>query len=174
MSRIWGENVERSTAWAVVAPRDGLARYASDLEAWSTRRRPWLPEEATYREPPSAREFRPVADGSYRRRTRALPAIAAIESIRGRKARCLVQVAGTELPVELPARILEARGLKPGMRFMWWMREDGSVSADDIDDLPPIDRLSAHEEREGQRLYEELLVDRASGDDWGRLHEPGS
>ncbi len=173
MSGIWGENVKRSTEWEVREPPYGIARYANDLEAWSTRRRPWLPEEATCRELPSAREFSPVADGSFRRRTRALPTIAAIESIGGRKARCLVQVAGTELAVELPARILEARGLKPGMRFLWWMSEDGSVSAEDIDDLPSTDRLTNREEEEGQRLYEELLDDLTSGDEWGRLHKPG-
>jgi hypothetical protein len=46
------------------------------------------------------------------------------------------------------------------------MSEDGSVAAEDIDDLPP-NRLTAVEEQEAQRLYQELCEDVASGDAWG-------
>jgi hypothetical protein len=95
-----------------------------------------------------------------------LPAFARLEAVIGRKVRCIVQVAGSELPVELPVRLFDARGLKPGDRFLWWMREDGSVAAEDIDDMPP-NRLTAAEEQEAQRLYQELCEDIASGDNWG-------
>lgn len=52
------------------------------------------------------------------------------------------------------------------MCFLWWMSEDGSVAAEDIDDLPP-NRLTDAEEEEAQRLYQELCKDIASGNDWG-------
>ncbi len=92
--------------------------------------------------------------------------MAYIESISGRRATCLVQVAGAELPVEIPVRLLDARGLKVGMRFLWWMSEDGSVTDQDIDDLPP-NRLKDAEQDELRQLYEEFRADVASGEDWG-------
>lgn len=152
------------------APTDAVACYAEVMNSWSApdiyRERPWLPEEAEKAEAPSGAEIKVIPDPGIGRRAGTLPAIAVLESIAGRKARCLVQVAGSELPVDLPVRLLDARGLKPGNRFLWWMSEDGSVASEDIDDLPP-NRLTVAEEAEAQRLYQELCEDIASGDPWG-------
>jgi hypothetical protein len=105
-------------------------------------------------------------------RAGTLPAIAYLESISGRKARCIVQVAGTELPVEFPFRLLDVRGLKVGDRFLWWMSEDGSVAAQDIDDLPQ-NRLSRREIEEGMRISGELRRDADAGDDWVEFQGDG-
>ncbi len=152
------------------APTDAVECYAEVLNSWaapeSHQERPWLPEAAENAETPPTEDFKVIPDRALSRRAGTLPAIAFVESIAGRKARCVVQVAGSELPIDLPVRLLDARGLKPGDRFLWWMSEDGSVAAEDIDDLPP-NRLTAAEEQEAQRLYQEHCEDVASGDPWG-------
>src|SRR5689334_21456992 len=131
------------------APVDAVDCYAEVLTSWSAsdeqRARPWLPVEAAKFEAPPTEEFKVIPNRAIARRAGTLPVFARIEEIAGRKARCVVQVAGSELPVELPVRLLDARGLKKGDRFLWWMSEDGSVAAEDIDDMPP-NRLSATEE----------------------------
>jgi hypothetical protein len=164
------KHAKRLSEW-IDTPSNEVDCYAQVLGSWATpaeptQERPWLPEEAKQLEDPPVPAFKLIADASLVRRLGTVPAIAYIESITGKKARCLVQVAGSELPVELPVRILDARGLKEGMRFLWWMSEDGSVAVDDIDDLPP-NRLTAAEEAEAQQLYREFCDDIASGNDWG-------
>lgn len=170
MPAVRGKYAKRLSEW-IDAPSDEVDCYAQVLGSWAapdepTPERPWLPKEAKQLENPPTPVFKVIPDASLVRRLGTLPAIAYIESITGRKARCLVQVAGSELPVELPVRILDARGFKKGMRFLWWMSEDGSVAAEDIDDLPP-NRLTAAEEEEAQQLYQEFCDDIASGNDWG-------
>ena len=171
MPGVRGAYAKQLSEWQIDTPSDEVVCYAEFLGMWSAQEGPssdrsWLPEDAKYTGEVPASDFKVIADSSLGRRPGTVPAVAYIESISGRKARCLVQVAGSELPVELPVRILEARSLGVGMRFLWWMSEDGSVTAHDIDDVPP-NRLSALEEEEGQRLYQELCDDIAAGDDWG-------
>jgi len=160
----------RELAEWIDAPMGVVDCYAEVLNSWSTsethREKPWLPEEAASAETLPTEEFKVIPNRTLGRRTGTLPAFARLETVVGRKARCIVQVAGTELPVELPVRFLNARGLEPGDRFLWWMSEDGSVTSEDIDDMPPS-RLTTAEEQEAQRLYEELCEDIASGDNWG-------
>ena len=169
MLGVRGEYAKELAEW-IEGPTDEVDCYAEVLDSWSAsepqQEKPWLPGEAEKAETPPTDDFAVIANRSLGRRPGTLPAIAFLESIVGRKARCLVQVAGSELPVDLPVRLLDARGLKPGDRFLWWMSEDGSVAAEDIDDLPP-NRLTTDEEEEAQQLYRELCEDIASGDDWG-------
>jgi hypothetical protein len=49
---------------------------------------------------------------------------------------------------------------------MWWMSEDGSITTEDIDDMPP-NRLTAVEEAEAQRLYSSFSNQVAKGNAWG-------
>jgi hypothetical protein len=165
-----GRYLKNLAEW-VNPPSDDVACYVQVRNSWSAAHepvpdKPWLPEEAKQPEPRPARGFKVSPGATLVRRLGTVPAPAYIESVSGRKARCLVQVAGAELPVEIPFRILEARGLKVGMRFMWWMSEDGSVTVDDIDDMPP-NRLTAAEEAEAQRLYTSFRNRIASGNAWG-------
>jgi hypothetical protein len=170
MTKVRQKHAKRLSEWIETAS-DEVVCYAQVLGTWATptgqaRERPWLPEEAKQLEEPPVPAFKLSPDTSLVRRLGTVPAIAFIESITGKKARCLVQVAGSELPVELPVRILDARGFKKGTRFLWWMSEDGSVAAEDIDDLPP-NRLTTAEEAEAHQLYQEFRDDIASGIDWG-------
>lgn len=165
-----GKYSKKLAGW-VDAPYDDVTCYVQVLNSWSVLdepilEKPWLPEEAKQPEPRSARGFKVSLDATVLRRNGTVPAPAYIESVSGRKARCLVQVAGAELPVEMPFRVLEACGLKVGMRFMWWMSEDGSITAEDIDDMPP-NRLTAAEEAEAQRLYTSFREQVSSGNSWG-------
>jgi hypothetical protein len=165
MPGVRGRHAKELAEW-IDASTDAVDCYAEVLNSWSAseshRQRPWLPEEAAKAEAPPTEEFKVIPNRALGRRAGTLPAFARLETVVGRKARCIVQVAGSELPV----RLLDARGLKPGDRFLWWMSEDGSVASEDIDDMPP-NRLTAAEEQEAQRLYRELCEDIASGDNWG-------
>jgi hypothetical protein len=50
---------------------------------------------------------------------------------------------------------MQARGLTPGSRFVWWMSNDGSVRLSDIDsDLPKEPQLSDSEDEERRCLRE--------------------
>jgi hypothetical protein len=98
------------------------------------------------------------------RKQQKLAAKATVDSISGRKAICLVEIAGTTLPVEFPADLLHARNLKVGMRFLWWMSQDGSVVPQNIDDLPQ-NHLTAREIEESKRIAEKLRHNE-SADDW--------
>lgn len=93
-----------------------------------------------------------------RSRVKRPAAFGFVDSIAGGTALCRVEVAGTELPVNLSAKLLEKRGLGPGDRFQWRMRDDGSVSARDITKAPPVE-LSAQEKAEADRLYAGFLED---------------
>lgn len=42
-----------------------------------------------------------------------------IEAFDGGNAKCLADVGGTLLPVEMPIVVLQAKGLRPGMSFVW-------------------------------------------------------
>jgi hypothetical protein len=169
MPAVRGRYAKELAEW-IDALTDAVDYYAEILNSWSEweahRERPWLPEEAAKAEAPRTDEFEVIPNRALGRRAGTLPAFARLDAVVGRKARCIVQVAGSELPVELPIRLLDARGLKPGDFFYWWMSEDGSVAAEDIDDMLPS-RLTSAEEQEAQRLYEELREDIASGDSWG-------
>lgn len=170
------ERLAKDLADWIDAPTDAVNRYAEAITSWSasetTMRTPWPPQEAEKVEAVPSARIRVFSDRASRRSAVVAAAIARLESISGRTARCLVQVAGSELSVDLPLRPLEERDLKPGDRFLWWMSEDGSVAAEDIDDLPP-NRLTAAEEATAQRLHEELRQRTASGDPWGLVARQG-
>jgi|GEM_PF-6185484 len=169
MPGVRGKCSNKLAEW-IDSPVDDVARYVKVMNSWATSHdsipEPWLPEEAKQPEPRPASAFKVSPDVTLIRRLGTVPAPAFIETVTGRKARCLVQVAGAELPVEIPIRILESRGLRIGDRFMWWMSEDGSITAEDIDDMPP-NRLTDAEEAEGQRLYDSLREQVAKGCTWG-------
>jgi hypothetical protein len=168
MSLLWQKAARRVSDW-VEAPHDEVARYARNLNAWGSpqaapREKPWLPEDA--KEITTAPvDFGVIRTLTYGRRPGTIPALATIEAISGRRARCLVEISGSVLPVELPLRLLENRGLKLGMRFLWWMSRDGSVTSQDIDDLPK-NTLSYRELAEFERLSEESRLDSERGEQW--------
>lgn len=169
MPAVRGKYSKKLAGW-IEAPADDVTCYVKVMNAWAPTHdpvpEPWLPEDAKQPEPRPASGFKVSTDVTLIRRLGTVPAPAFIEAVVGRKARCLVQVAGAELPVEIPFRILESRGLKVGDRFMWWMSEDGSITAEDIDDMPP-NRLTAAEEAEGKRLYKSFRDQIAKGNTWG-------
>lgn len=94
------------------------------------------------------------------------PVPARIESITGPLALCFVEVAGSELPIEMPLSILSPHATKAGDRFLWRIREAGEIAPEDISEVPP-NRLTADEEGEASRLYDSLMEAIAAGDRWG-------
>jgi hypothetical protein len=99
-------------------------------QAVRKRRRPVMPPKK------QRLHFRRLARGAHRaavsryQKVKPLPETAAsaaapslftcrIEVFEGRIARCLADVSGTLLPVEMPAALLRAKGLSRGMSFVW-------------------------------------------------------
>ena len=154
----------------IEVPTDTVVHYAEVLNSWTKSRsdqtHKWLPTKADASGASSDDVFTLLGPRALGRRAGTLPAFARFQSIAGRKAHCAVQIAGTELPVELPAHVLTSHGLKPGSRFLWWMSQDGSVALEDIDDLP-ANCLTNAEIEEAKTLYQNLCDDIAAGDTWG-------
>lgn len=107
MPVLWDKVARRASDW-MEAPRDEVALYARDLDAWAPARlpkgKPWQPEEATETKVASA-PFSVMPSVTFGRRPGTVPARATIEAISGRRARCLVEICGSVLPVELPLRV---------------------------------------------------------------------
>jgi hypothetical protein len=96
-----------------------------------------------------------------------LAARCVVESIEGDEARCLVEVEGVHLRVALNAAFLRQHNLSEGMKFLWWMSDDGIVLPQDIDpDVPQTPRLSAEEETVHRQLWEEFQKRIESGEVW--------
>jgi hypothetical protein len=95
--------------------------------------------------------------------------LGAVESFHGQVARCLVEIHGVRLPVDIPREALDLHGLHEHMRFEWLMRDDGGIQPKDIRPLPPP-RLSPEERAELKSVYEEVRRDPAS-DVWNHLDE---
>lgn len=90
-----------------------------------------------------------------------------IESIRGEEAHCRVEVEGAWLPVAFNAALLRRHNLSEGMKFIWWMREDGDVMPEDIDpDLPQMPKLSSEEESTYRQLQTDFRHRLDSGEVW--------
>lgn len=98
----------------------------------------------------------------------AIPSPGAIEYFHGDNARCLVEIHGRSLPVDLPSEPLQRHGLSEHMRFEWVMTDD-TVRFEDIKACPVAD-LSSAERAELDRLYQEDRADPAA-DVWDHLHE---
>jgi hypothetical protein len=89
-----------------------------------------------------------------------------VEYFHGDSARCLVEIEGHAVPVDLPEGALRPHGLRENMKFEWVMDGD-VVRPQDIRPLPaPV--LSMQEREEIDRLYEEDRQDPAP-DVWERL-----
>jgi hypothetical protein len=71
----------------------------------------------------------------------------------GESARCLVDLDGRTIPVDLPADVLRSHGLHENRRFAWDMSSE-AVRPRDIRPLPPPEQ-SDHEREELDRLDEE-------------------
>lgn len=88
---------------------------------------------------------------------------------KGPVAVCCVAIAGSILPVEFPAEILQSLGLKEGDYFLWRMRpvderlqsqlrgENGVLREGDIQPTKKLESLSPEEVAEADRLFEELF-----------------
>jgi hypothetical protein len=78
-----------------------------------------------------------------------------IEALAEGVANCVVDLAGTTLPIDLPASILERAGIREGDRFSWRIPPDGRPHLGDIARLSdPPSRLPPSEVRRVDRLYE--------------------
>lgn len=152
-------------------PISDIQMYTIVINSWSPSHaslaeRPWVPEETQQVERLSqAGVLNLSAEGLPNRRHGTVPAPAVIEKICGNTAICLVHVAGTELPVEIPFNVLKYHGFKIGDRFLWWMSKDGSIQPNDIDDLAPIS-LTAEEEEEAENLYNSLYENDDNENAW--------
>jgi hypothetical protein len=104
MPGVRGEYAMRLLEWTGPSVNP-FVRYAKALNSWCApgpQARPeWSPEEAKKTdEEIAAEDFKVIPTPSFARRAGTLPAMAYIQSISGRRATCLVEVAGAELPVE--------------------------------------------------------------------------
>lgn len=90
-----------------------------------------------------------------------------VEYFHGNQARCLVDIDGMSLPVNLPAAALRSHGLTENMRFAWRMQDDGSVRPRDLRPLPDP-QLSTEERQELDKRYQADRDDSAS-DVWNNL-----
>lgn len=79
--------------------------------------------------------------------------------------RCMANVDGTALPVDLPTAVLREAGVVPNVAFEWRIREDGTVLAADISPQA-VPTLSTEELDEIERLYQKHKSEDAT-DVWG-------
>lgn len=98
--------------------------------------------------------------------------------IDGDEAVCSVKVSGYEVPsVSFPARVLRAKGVTVGKRFIWTIRNASVISADDIDPETATStrpQLSDEMQKQFDKLYEESLQRRKEhGTDWPEYTGPG-
>src|SRR5262245_14876349 len=112
----WGfvdevEEVERSRArW--------LGRGAGRDEPEADEVRPTWPSWQRLR--PAWAAPRPPAPAPRARPPGGAAVPCVLQAYSGEAALCLAEVEGCRLPVELPAHVLRAHGLKKGMRFGWY------------------------------------------------------
>ncbi|MGL4554348.1 MAG: hypothetical protein ACRC33_24565 [Gemmataceae bacterium] len=71
---------------------------------------------------------------------------------------CSMLAGGYELPrVRFPARVLRAKKLSVGSRFLWIVRDSVNVRPEDIDvNTPQADRRTPEEEAERERLFKKF------------------
>jgi hypothetical protein len=102
--------------------------------------------------------------------TEQVMVLGAVQSFRENYARCLVDIHGARLPVDIPREALEPHGLQENMRFQWVIHNDGGpIHPQDIKPLPN-QRLSGEELMQLQTLLAKDLQDPAS-DVWNSLEE---
>ena len=93
-------------------------------------------------------------------------AVCVAQELQGDVTRCMANVDGTALPVDLPTAVLRGAGVIASVPFEWRIREDGTVTSADISLRPPAPTLSREERAEIERLYEKHKSDQAT-DVWG-------
>jgi hypothetical protein len=99
-----------------------------------------------------------------------------VVAFEGDEAVCIVFMDGYEIPrVGFPARVLKAKGLDVGGRFIWTMRDSARVFASDIDtDVPQTDDMGAADKAELEEMYEKFQRRRTEdGGEWPEYVGPG-
>lgn len=94
----------------------------------------------------------------------------------GEVAECIVLLDGIELPnVGFPVSALRQKGVGPGSRFHWIMRDGSKIRPGDIDpDVPQTDEMTDAERANLDRLYEEFKRGRdEDGGNWPEFTGPG-